>query len=442
MFWTAWSPSSQAAGKKNDTLSSYQQNVLKYSPMANTDTNPDTTTPTVASISPSNGTSSVSLTSSISVIFSEPMDATSVTTNSSGTSCSGTIQLSSDSFSTCVQMSASPSESNSYKTFSVSPTSSLSSSTNYKLRVTTGVKDFSGNNLSIQYETSSGFTTAFSYVSAWVNSSDSRIALDWKSNSFIYMCLVSNYTYATHGSYSSSNSRLTWWDNSYNTVTTSGSNILLSSATYVPATLTSACNPFWTNSTSENTYYTNAARSIGFWGFTFTLIDTYTDYLRMSTISSRRASDNNYYTYGLDYYGNIITGTYTTSSGVWDILDDSSSIISQYYVFTMNSSNSGITSGCYYQYSKSNQSWSSCFSMTGAKIYGTPRSYRTLNEKSDYETINEKHLQMLEVESRQRNSGLTETDLKAFKRFKKLLQTLDNTENEPLKNYLRSFSTN
>ena len=108
----------------------------------------------------------------------------------------------------------------------------------------------------------------------------------------------------------------------------------------------------------------------------------------------------------------------------------------------MNSSNSGITSGCYYQYSKSNQSWSSCFSMTGAKIYGTPRSYRTLNEKSDYETINEKHLQMLEVESRQRNSGLTETDLKAFKRFKKLLQTLDNTENEPLKNYLRSFSTN
>jgi len=240
---------------------------------------------------------------------------------------------------------------------------------------------------------------------------------------------------------SSSNSRLRWWDNSYNTVTTSGSNILLNSATYVPAVLTSACNPFWTNSTSENTYYTNAARSIGFWGFTFTLISTYTDYLSMSTISSRRASDSNYYNYGTNQYGKVIIGTYTTSSGVWDILDDSSSIISQYYVFTMNSSNSGITSGCYYQYSKSSQTWSSCYALSGVKIYGTPRSYRTLNEKSDYETINEKHLQMLEVESRQRNSGLTEKELQDFSRLKKLLQILDSTEKEPLKKYLRSFRT-
>ena len=58
-------------------------------------------------------------------------------------------------------MSSSPSESNSYKTFSVSPSSSLSSSTTYKIRVTTGVKDFAGNYLSSQYETSSGFTILF-----------------------------------------------------------------------------------------------------------------------------------------------------------------------------------------------------------------------------------------------------------------------------------------
>jgi len=58
-------------------------------------------------------------------------------------------------------MSSLPSESNSYKTFTVSPSSSLSSSTTYKIRVTTGVKDFSGNYLSSQYETSSGFTILF-----------------------------------------------------------------------------------------------------------------------------------------------------------------------------------------------------------------------------------------------------------------------------------------
>ena len=34
MFWTPWSSSSRSAGKKQETLSSYQQKVLKYSPIA------------------------------------------------------------------------------------------------------------------------------------------------------------------------------------------------------------------------------------------------------------------------------------------------------------------------------------------------------------------------------------------------------------------------
>ena len=34
MFWTPWNTSSRSAGKKQETLSSHQQHVLKYSPMA------------------------------------------------------------------------------------------------------------------------------------------------------------------------------------------------------------------------------------------------------------------------------------------------------------------------------------------------------------------------------------------------------------------------
>ena len=118
-------------------------------------------------------------------------------------------------------------------------------------------------------------TSTTSYVGAWVKSSDNRIALNWKSDSFVYSCLVvSPNTFAAHGSYSSSNSRVTWWDGSYNTVSSSGSNILISSATYIPATLTSACNPFWTSSTSENTYYTTAAKAIGYWKFSYTIAST------------------------------------------------------------------------------------------------------------------------------------------------------------------------
>ena len=85
-----------------------------------------------------------------------------------------------------------------------------------------------------------------SYVGAWVRSDDNSRAIAWIDDSFIYSCYVSDYTYAMHGSYSSSSTRLTWWDGTYDTVTSSGSNILLKSTTYSPALLYATCNPFWT----------------------------------------------------------------------------------------------------------------------------------------------------------------------------------------------------
>ncbi|SUZ50414.1 uncharacterized protein METZ01_LOCUS3268 [marine metagenome] len=119
----------------------------------------DTTAPTVSSISPTDNQSGVSISDNISVTFSEVMDNTSVTTNTDNTTCSGSFQLSSDNFSSCIQMSSSPLSSNSNKTFTVDPSDNLSVTKYYKIRVTTGVKDSVGNTLSSQYETSSGFQT-------------------------------------------------------------------------------------------------------------------------------------------------------------------------------------------------------------------------------------------------------------------------------------------
>ena len=120
----------------------------------------DTTAPTVSSVSTTaDNQSSVAITDNITVTFSEAMDNTSVTTNTDNTSCYGTLGVSSDNFSTCVQMSSSPSSSNSDKTFTVVPSAILSAPTTYKTRVTTGVKDTAGNTLSTQYDTSTGFTT-------------------------------------------------------------------------------------------------------------------------------------------------------------------------------------------------------------------------------------------------------------------------------------------
>jgi hypothetical protein len=57
-------------------------------------------------------------------------------------------------------MSSTPSASNTNTTFSVTPSSNLSSDTTYKTRITTGVKDLAGNALGSTYTTSNGFTTA------------------------------------------------------------------------------------------------------------------------------------------------------------------------------------------------------------------------------------------------------------------------------------------
>ena len=120
----------------------------------------DTTAPTVISVfSTADNQSSIAITDNITVTFSEAMDNTSITTNTDNSSCYGTLRLSSDNFSTCVRMSAEPVSSNSNKTFTLDPYDNLTRLTTYKTRVTTGVKDTAGNTMSIQYETSSGFTT-------------------------------------------------------------------------------------------------------------------------------------------------------------------------------------------------------------------------------------------------------------------------------------------
>ena len=118
----------------------------------------DTTAPTVSSFSPTDNQSLVAITDNITVTFSEAMDNTSVTTNTDNASCSGTLGVSSDNFSSCVQMSSAPASSDNI-TFTLDPSDNLTAGTTYKTRVTTGVKDTAGNAMGSQYETSSGFTT-------------------------------------------------------------------------------------------------------------------------------------------------------------------------------------------------------------------------------------------------------------------------------------------
>ena len=289
---------------------------------------------------------------------------------------------------------------------------------------------------------SSDSTSTTSYVGKWLNS-DSTVGLDWRSDSFIYGCTsINNITFSAHGSYSSSNTRLTWWDGSYDTVTSSGSNILLTSTTYSPAVLYATCNPFWTYSTSENTSYTNLAKSIGYWTFTYTITNTYTNNILMSSMTSaKNSTDNNYITAGLNEVGNAVIGSYFTSSQIYDILDASDSTYNQYYAFYINSSYSGITTGCYYIYTK-NSTPSTCYSITsGTKLYGTPRSYRIISEDDKDKIALQKQKEMTKLMNLS-SKKLTEQDINAHKRYQQLLQIHNSIDQKPLKRYLQSFRSN
>ena len=120
----------------------------------------DTTAPTVTTFTTTaDNQSAVAVTDNMTVTFSEAMDNTTVTTNTDNTSCSGTLRVSSDNFSSCIQMSSSSPVSSDYITFILDPSDNLTGGTTYKTRVTTGVTDSAGNALSSQYDNSTGFTT-------------------------------------------------------------------------------------------------------------------------------------------------------------------------------------------------------------------------------------------------------------------------------------------
>ena len=116
----------------------------------------DTTAPTVDNSSPYNCGCTLSPTLDFSVTFSEIMDATTITTNTSDTSCSGTFQVSSDNFATCAEMTGlSFTISDSYKTFTLDRSGRseddgiIDNQLTYKFRVTSGVTDLAGNSVSM-----------------------------------------------------------------------------------------------------------------------------------------------------------------------------------------------------------------------------------------------------------------------------------------------------
>jgi hypothetical protein len=302
----------------------------------------DTTAPTVSSISPTENQSGVSISDNIVLTFSKAMDTTSVTTNTSNTSCSGSIQVSSDSFSNCIQMSSSPSSSNSYKTFTLDPSDNLSYSTTYKIRVTTGVKDTSGNFLSFQYETSSGFTSGGLFLT-WGNSGTILTSLDgttWDNrtsgtSNHLYGVIYGKGTFVAVGASGTIITSLdgTTWDN--RTSGTSNGLYEVTHGTYGNNTFVTVGPSGTILSSSDGTTWDNrtSGTSVTLWGVTYgnsTFVTVGSSGVILSSSDGttwvNRTSGTSDFLYGVTYGNGIfVTGgyssgnIYTSSDGTtWD----------------------------------------------------------------------------------------------------------------------------
>jgi hypothetical protein len=119
----------------------------------------DTVPPLVASTTPANNFTYVARNSSLSVNFNEGMDPLTISTNSTTTICSGSLQVSKDNFTSCVLMTGQPIQDPQGMVWTMQPAFILDNFTYYKFRVLAGVKDTQGNALVTTYNQNPGFQT-------------------------------------------------------------------------------------------------------------------------------------------------------------------------------------------------------------------------------------------------------------------------------------------
>jgi len=109
-------------------------------------------------VQPADGGTAVYLDSKITVAFNKALNAATVMANTDS-SCSGTVQVSADNFTTCIPMTNSmPVFTNGLQNFEFTPTG-LFINTNYKIRLTTGIFSIDGVALDVQYQQPAGFRT-------------------------------------------------------------------------------------------------------------------------------------------------------------------------------------------------------------------------------------------------------------------------------------------
>jgi hypothetical protein len=136
---------------------------------------PTPITPKVLSLTPINNSTNVLIGTPITIVFDKPMDLTTLTMISTDGTCTGNIQLSSNNFITC--MGGTVSLSADQLTVSITPKTSPCVESTYTLqfKVSTGVKDTTGNPLTSEFLNTTTFQTQQAFVRVGVSGSSNIV---------------------------------------------------------------------------------------------------------------------------------------------------------------------------------------------------------------------------------------------------------------------------
>ncbi|HVK70205.1 MAG TPA: lamin tail domain-containing protein, partial [Polyangium sp.] len=122
---------------------------------------PGPVAPTVTATTPADGALDVPVGSTIAVTFSTAMNPATLTAATDTGACTGSIQISTDDFATCLGFAAAaPTMSMGNTVATLVPAPALSYFSAYKIRVTTGAQNGAGTPLAAAYTTPDGFLTA------------------------------------------------------------------------------------------------------------------------------------------------------------------------------------------------------------------------------------------------------------------------------------------
>lgn len=112
--------------------------------------------PSVLTTAPADAATDVNVNTTISVTFSEIMNASTISAQATDGACTGSVRVSSDDFATCIggtlNNSANP-------TIVFTPSANLSNCTSYKIRIMNTVRSASGTALASVYTQTTGFST-------------------------------------------------------------------------------------------------------------------------------------------------------------------------------------------------------------------------------------------------------------------------------------------